>query len=375
MINKLMAGISALTLFLSLSLIPANAAVKAGAACKKVGITSTASGKTFTCIKSGKKLVWDIGKTVSPTIVIKSQATLGKRELGGLAISDDGSKLIVSESCTKRNAKGLCEAFGNIYTSNDYGLTWIRQENAGSRYWKGVASSSEGKILHAVSYPGDIYRSEDFGINWKKITCCDRSWWTISSSGDGEKIVAAEYISPKGTISTSVDGGKSWSDSLSAGRRNWYKVASSLDGSKIAAIDVGGFIYTSEDFGVNWKANTSVGQKTWWSIDISGDGSVIAAVAEDSNIVISNDSGISWKSVLLLKGNQWNSIAISGDGSKIFALGDYGAGLYFSVDSGKNWAKWNNQINPGNNNLVLSFDGTKMASTPYLGQLNTYTVK
>ena len=40
---------------------PVNAAVKAGAACPKAGNTTIASGKTFTCIKSGKKLIWDKG--------------------------------------------------------------------------------------------------------------------------------------------------------------------------------------------------------------------------------------------------------------------------------------------------------------------------
>ena len=60
--KKLIAFLSVLTLSISLPLIPANAAVKAGSACKKAGITSTASSKTYTCIKSGRKLVWDKGK-------------------------------------------------------------------------------------------------------------------------------------------------------------------------------------------------------------------------------------------------------------------------------------------------------------------------
>ena len=50
----------ALALITSL-LIPsysASAAVKAGAVCKKVGIKSVVAGKTLTCIKSGKKLIW-----------------------------------------------------------------------------------------------------------------------------------------------------------------------------------------------------------------------------------------------------------------------------------------------------------------------------
>ena len=53
--------LSILSLSLSTLLIPANAAAKAGAKCNKAGITTVTSGKTFTCIKSGKKLVWDRG--------------------------------------------------------------------------------------------------------------------------------------------------------------------------------------------------------------------------------------------------------------------------------------------------------------------------
>ncbi len=41
-----------------------SAAVKAGATCKKAGIQSVSSGRTFTCIKQGKKLVWNKGVVV-----------------------------------------------------------------------------------------------------------------------------------------------------------------------------------------------------------------------------------------------------------------------------------------------------------------------
>ena len=58
--KKLIAFISIFSVFLPLT--PASAAVKAGGVCKKAGITSFASGKSYTCIKSGKKLVWDKGK-------------------------------------------------------------------------------------------------------------------------------------------------------------------------------------------------------------------------------------------------------------------------------------------------------------------------
>ena len=51
----------------ALFLVPLNAvaAVKAGDVCKKVGSTATANGKKYTCIKSGKKLVWNKGVGVA----------------------------------------------------------------------------------------------------------------------------------------------------------------------------------------------------------------------------------------------------------------------------------------------------------------------
>ena len=53
----------ALTLILSLAgtSFIAHAAVKAGSSCSKAGTTSVSGGKKFTCVKSGKKLVWDKG--------------------------------------------------------------------------------------------------------------------------------------------------------------------------------------------------------------------------------------------------------------------------------------------------------------------------
>ena len=61
-------GIIGLSLMLTISLIPAYSAIppKAGSICSKLGITKSYQGKKFTCIKSGKKLVWSKG------VVIKS---------------------------------------------------------------------------------------------------------------------------------------------------------------------------------------------------------------------------------------------------------------------------------------------------------------
>jgi hypothetical protein len=67
--RKVLAVLIALSL---LGIAPANAAaVKAGAKCTKFKATSTVNGMTYTCIKSGSKLVWSKGVTVKKVSSIK----------------------------------------------------------------------------------------------------------------------------------------------------------------------------------------------------------------------------------------------------------------------------------------------------------------
>ena len=68
--KRLIALLVITPLLLSSQISVSNAAAKAGAKCAKLGSKSVVGSKTFTCIKSGKNLVWDKGlpvKAVSPT--------------------------------------------------------------------------------------------------------------------------------------------------------------------------------------------------------------------------------------------------------------------------------------------------------------------
>ena len=51
---------------------PAHAVVKAGSKCSKLNATSTVSGKKYTCIKSGAKLVWNKGVIVKKSTTLKA---------------------------------------------------------------------------------------------------------------------------------------------------------------------------------------------------------------------------------------------------------------------------------------------------------------
>jgi hypothetical protein len=68
------------SLVLTLNLSTATAAVKPGTTCKKVGQISNSAGIKYTCIKSGKKLVWNKGvrtKSASPNAQASSSPSAG----------------------------------------------------------------------------------------------------------------------------------------------------------------------------------------------------------------------------------------------------------------------------------------------------------
>ena len=72
----------AITLMLTFTAIPAYSASISGTSCTKVGTTKIVSSKKYTCIKSGKKLIWDKGVATSsaaPQTSAAVQAQLGAR--------------------------------------------------------------------------------------------------------------------------------------------------------------------------------------------------------------------------------------------------------------------------------------------------------
>lgn len=68
--------VSLILIFALVAPMNATASIKAGGSCKKAGQTSTFAGKKYTCIKSGKKLVWNKGVAIAkPTPVATAVPT------------------------------------------------------------------------------------------------------------------------------------------------------------------------------------------------------------------------------------------------------------------------------------------------------------
>lgn len=92
--KRLVALISTLSISLLLPLLPASAEVKAGGSCKKVGATSVSFGKTYKCVKSGKKFIWKIKSK-------KSKAIQDKEEIATVPISElsDPNRFLNLDKC------------------------------------------------------------------------------------------------------------------------------------------------------------------------------------------------------------------------------------------------------------------------------------
>ena len=103
--KKVLTLVIAAALLGSVSIIPAFGAVKAGATCSKAGVISNSGGKKFTCVKSGKKLVWNKGvvMTSSTPSQAPSAAPSGQpEEIPEVSLASD----FISTSECKLNKAG-----------------------------------------------------------------------------------------------------------------------------------------------------------------------------------------------------------------------------------------------------------------------------
>lgn len=154
----------------SLLIAPTNAAVKAGSLCPKLGATFLQNGKKFTCIKSGKKIVWNKGTSIPKPTPTPSPATLNNAEA---PIIKPG------EQCTSADL-GIIKniASGNFVCKHDGigAYRWFTHDSS--------SSSSTTSPTPAIEYTTLTYP-------WK--TLCDKDPWVPAQWKDYENF-AIKYF-------------------------------------------------------------------------------------------------------------------------------------------------------------------------------------
>lgn len=76
---------------------------------------------------------------------------------------------------------------GYIYTSNDFGITWIEHNNAGYRQWSGIAVNNNGEYMIACIYGGHLQYSNNYGVTWIELKSSVIEFYRdITSDSTGE---------------------------------------------------------------------------------------------------------------------------------------------------------------------------------------------
>ena len=285
------------------------------------------------------------------------------------AMSADGNKLVA--------ASGSGASFGAIYTSTNFGNTWVSNNVPALRFWGSVASSADGSVLgaavNATAGGGPIYISTNSGVNWQLQTLPNLTWSSLAISADGSEIKALsqEYSSSSifsstncgatwtsnslpvdglPSIATSSDGSKiilgaslilistnsgtTWMTNILLGKSGSCHVASSADGNKLVVATQ--LIYTSTNFGSTWITNDAP-NATWTDVASSADGTRLIALAStyppwaDSHGIIytSTNSGTTWVSNNVPL-SYWISAGLSADGNNAVVVAGNGGGVWVS---------------------------------------------
>lgn len=326
--------------------------------------------------------------TTLPILMVMTDTTLetytnyGRKWVlvGSVAEGQPKQWLGISLSSTGKYQSAIEEA-GNVYTTNDYGATWLQPTDIGQSESNTIAISYSGQH-QTVSNGLQILISNDFGVTWRPtftsggsqifvsisltgkhqtmVSCGDTvyisndygSTWNAIDSYNNEELyysiqgfptagIAISYNGVYQTIVTeniyiSQDFGVTWvnvSDSNNLDDRNWRSIAMSSDGSYQTAIEEGGEIYVSTNYGVTWHYvdNPLLIDKQWESVSVSATGQYQTAIEKGGNIYTSIDYGTTWtiSPDEMIAGKQWQWVSVSSDGVYQSAV-DYGGHIYMS---------------------------------------------
>jgi hypothetical protein len=212
-----------------------NAAVKAGSACTKQGVKQISGGKSFTCVKQGKKLVWNKGvalkKPAAPVVALPTHAPTPSATTE--AVTEKASFKPWSTSASAREISDAAQANFKLWVNeqskqNSTHKTILQPDTPAKRasnfskvdqfgsqlftqYFKGpsatVIGSSEKWVVEQLNNAGESYESCSFnsgngGLDYclKKgrtqgfVVTSDAEFNANNPGRDGSALLAHEYF-------------------------------------------------------------------------------------------------------------------------------------------------------------------------------------
>ncbi len=129
---------------------PADAAVKAGQTCKKIHQSTTSNGKKFTCVKSGKKLIW---KSAQPSKAVDTPIKLPTVEAQDSSKSEQPALEFTSSSGARLGTR--C-SFSGTHVGLLEGPAQCKDVN-GQQVWSLISKENDSVASRAYRYVLEKY--------------------------------------------------------------------------------------------------------------------------------------------------------------------------------------------------------------------------
>ena len=259
-----------------------------------------------------------------------------------------------------------------IYTSADYGITWIPvitfPQNGNT-----VAMSASGEYQTAGGV-ASIYISNNFGNTWTTVagTNIPGGWNSISISASGLYQTALPVT--KGNINLSTDYGNTWVPVTSIVNRPWTSISISASGQYQTAVTnvdpVSAYIYISKNYGSTWNINNSISDTNFWtSVSVSATGQYQTATTNNDRIYVSNNYGTTWSPTTF--NGAWQRVVVSSSG-QFQAVANYNGYIVISNNYGVTWNQNLSSIKTWSS-IAMSSSGQYMTATTSNGIQGTWT--
>lgn len=267
-----------------------------------------------------------------------------------IATSSTGQYQLVSAY-----SSAVIDTDGSLYSSSNYGTTWTRVVNTTaanrSPFWS-VAMSSTGKYQTAVSYNNQnsyinnayfIYTSNNFGSTWIPTGTTYKGCYDIALSATGQyQVIVQNFDTSLDNLSIylSSDYGTTWNRCSALANSTYLNsVAISSTGQYIVITQgnfnktITGNIFVSNDFGITFRVVSIGAPQYWTSCAMSATGQYQYACIANINIYISIDYGVTWTASPASLSNNWKSITVSANGQYVVAAVNNGT-IYTSINFG-----------------------------------------
>ena len=180
-----------------------------------------------------------------------------------------------------------------LILKNEKGKSWDIWGIGLSVDLRAIALSDNGRKVWAIGPQGLVVSFSDINTPPRVLSGAPglANLETIAVSPDGQRIVASGY---PGTVRTSTDGGKSWSEWRSGGSAYLDGLALRGDLSQGLAVGSLGTVLRTADGGRSWLPLSRGGVNDLLSVTVSADGEQVWAVGDDRTILKSDDGGANW---------------------------------------------------------------------------------